>query len=109
MREYGLQDITCLELGTTVRRRGRPLKQVNDYVIDGLPDDDFSESADEQEEPVQQTNVVRNEPSKNISDEKNSPSSLKMQKVVEKKETQEVKPSDDGSDDGFVDPMSLLN
>lgn len=66
MREYGMQDATCLELGVQVKKKGRPPKSVQiqygnmenvtmqDSQLDDSEDTDESEQvAQEQETPVQ--------------------------------------------------------
>lgn len=66
MREYGMQDATCLELGVQVKKKGRPPKSAQiqygnmenvitqDSQLDDSEDTDESEQvAQEQETPVQ--------------------------------------------------------
>ena len=66
MREYGMQDATCLELGVQVKKKGRPPKSaqiqygnmenvtMQDSQLDDSEDTDESEQvAQEQETPVQ--------------------------------------------------------
>ncbi len=59
MREYGMQDATCLELGVQVKKKGRPPKSaqiqygnMENVTMPGSQFDD-SEDADESEQVVQ--------------------------------------------------------
>lgn len=60
MREYGVQDATCLELGVQVKKKGRPPKSaqiqygnMENVTIQGSQFDD-SEDTDESEQVVQE-------------------------------------------------------
>lgn len=80
MREYGMQDATCLELGVQVKKKGRPPKSaqiqygnmenvtMQDSQLDDSEDTDESEQvAQEQETPVQAQVVTQRPVAKPVS------------------------------------------
>lgn len=74
MREYGMQDATCLELGVQVKKKGRPPKSAQiqygnmenvitqDSQLDDSDDTDESEQAAQEQETPVQAQVVTQRP-----------------------------------------------
>lgn len=74
MREYGMQDATCLELGVQVKKKGRPPKSakiqygnmenatMQDSQFDDLEDSDESEQVVQKQETPVQAQVVTQRP-----------------------------------------------
>lgn len=74
MREYGIQDATCLELGVQVKKKGRPPKSaqiqygnmenatMQDSQFDDLEDSDESEQVVQKQETPVQAQVVTQRP-----------------------------------------------
>lgn len=74
MREYGMQDATCLELGVQVKKKGRPPKSaqiqygnmenatMQDSQFDDFEDSDESEQVVQKQETPVQAQVVTQRP-----------------------------------------------
>lgn len=74
MREYGMQDATCLELGVQVKKKGRPPKSaqiqygnmenatIQDSQFDDLEDSDESEQVVQKQETPVQVQVATQKP-----------------------------------------------
>lgn len=74
MREYGMQDATCLELGVQVKKKGRPPKSaqiqygnmenatMQDSQFDDLEDSDESEQVVQKQETPVQAQVATQKP-----------------------------------------------
>lgn len=126
VRSYGMQDVTCLELGLTAKKRGRPLKQ-NSILINNVMEDTDNLFTNNRSEP---TDMLFEQNADSVPDEapvvqKESAGEADIvDKVVEppskqfdqEKASTQVKPVSESKignsgedDDGFVDPMSLLN
>lgn len=58
IRDYGMQDATCLELGTGVKRRGRPPKNAQIHMSQMLDDTEYATNYDENY--VQESEVTTN-------------------------------------------------
>ena len=66
VRDYGMQDATCLEFGVGVKKRGRPPKTATIHLQNMLPGYEIDADADaDQEEAVKSTQRV---PESNDSD-----------------------------------------
>lgn len=133
VRDYGYKDATCLELGTTVKRRGRPSKQAK--IAYGLVSDDEQGEFEETEEieaagpvsvPRQGINDYKSTsvPEEKLTKSESIVTDPKQDVYIPAKKQEEPsddlanmfaeqnqpvnKPSVPTDDDGFVDPEDLF-
>ena len=125
IRDYGMQDATCLEVGSTVKRRGRPPKQAQIHLesmaldqelsFGGQTDDTNDMYEEETNEKVGASNKSVVTPSQQVEPSANEQSVDDMfgtnaskvvpQKPAPQKQKAVVQETDD---EGFVDPESLF-
>lgn len=126
VREYGVQDATCLELGVNVKKKGRPAKQAK-IMLSGMTDGiDIGQGSvsdadipDQEGESIQKT--VRDEKSESLTKDtvsetvSNAETDDAMEffapkrTVTPKQEIISNTIDHEPEDEGFIDPMSLLN
>lgn len=102
VKEYGNQDATCLELGETPKKRGRPSNAMRSQ----LEDLDKSEAVENSVNNIE--NTVNTEIIETETAEKKE--EVKTVKAIEKPVEPAVPDSnsDNSDDDGFVDPEDLF-
>ena len=115
IRDHGMQDVTCMDLGMDVKKKGRPSKKMDNYLnqigneqaSEDFNVDDFFEEAGlvEDAQPVlQSSKPVTSSAPVSASVDIMSMLGAKGQRV----EQTQVEQQDDSSDDGFIDPDDIL-
>lgn len=125
IRDYGMQDATCLEVGTSVKRRGRPPKQAQIHLESMSLDQELSfggqdVTQDDYEENTEEVGVSENiavikkqpvevpKEEQSIDDMLNIRASKPTAPPKPKQEVKKPAQITATDDEGFVDPESLF-
>jgi len=123
IRDYGMQDATCLEVGSAVKRRGRPPKQAQIHLESMALDQELSfggqtdDADDTREEEINEkvgatiTQIATQKPEvvseseQSVDDMFNTGASKPISKPAPQKQKAVAQETDD---EGFVDPEELF-